>query len=99
MPKKGRKVNVRQQVRQSGQRSEEFERGQRRVSTPRGRNTTLTLAPRVQQSPTDRLSIYAQQSAQQVAQAQQRERMTAFYQENMARQEAENRARREEAQR
>ena len=99
MPKKGRRANVRQQVRQAGQRSVEFEQGQRRVSTPRGRNTTLTLAPRVQQSPTDRLSIYAQQSAQQVARAQQRERMTAFYQANMDRQEAEDRARQEEAQR
>ena len=99
MPKKGRKANVRQQVRSSGQRSVEFERGQRRVSTPRGRNTTLTLAQRPQQSPTDRLSIYAQQSAQQVARAQQRERMTAFYQANMDRQEAEDRARREEAER
>ena len=99
MPKKGRKVNVRQQVRQSGQRAVEFQQGQRRVSTPRGRNTTLTLAPRVQQSATDRLSIYATQSAQQVAQAQQRERMTAFYQENMDRQEAVRLAQRQEAER
>tara|TARA_R100000951_G_scaffold86073_1_gene73795 strand:+ start:4896 stop:6806 length:1911 start_codon:yes stop_codon:yes gene_type:complete len=99
MPKKGRKANVRQQVRSAGQRSVEFEQGQRRVSTPRGRSTTLSLAQRPQQSATDRLSIYAQQTAQQVGRAQQRERMTAFYKENMDRQEAEDRARREEAER
>lgn len=99
MPKKGRRANVRQQVRSAGQRSVEFEQGQRRVSTPRGRNTTLTLAQRPQQSPTDRLSIYAQQTAQQVARSQQRERMTAFYQANMDRQEAEDTARRQEAER
>ena len=97
MPKKGRRTNVRQQVRSAGQRSVEFEQGQRRVSTPRGRNTTLTLAPRVQQSATDRLSIYAQRTGQQVSQALQRDRMDAFYQANLDRQEREDRERQEEA--
>ena len=67
MPKKARKSNVAREIRSAGNRSEAFARGQRRVSTPRGRSSALTL--------------YAQQSQQQVAQAQRREAMDEFYQQ------------------
>ena len=67
MPKKARKSNVAREIRSAGNRSEAFARGQRRVSTPRGRSSNLTL--------------YAQQSQQQVAGAQRREAMDEFYQQ------------------
>lgn len=67
MPKKARKSNVAREIRSAGNRSEAFARGQRRVSTPRGRSSALTL--------------YAQQTGQQLAQAQRREEMDEFYQQ------------------
>jgi len=81
MPKKGRKrrVNVKSQISRGGQQSLIFAQGQRRVSTPRGRSATLGLAPRRQQSVEDRLSIYANQTAGQLANAQFRDAMDSFY--------------------
>jgi hypothetical protein len=81
MPKKGRKrrVNVKGQISRGGNQSVIFAQGQRRVSTPRGRNTTLGLAPSRQISVADRLSIYANQTQGQIANAQFRDAMDSFY--------------------
>ena len=80
MPKKGKgRVNVKGQISRGGNQSVIFAQGQRRVSTPRGRNTTLGLAPRRTQSLEDRLSIYANQTAGQIANAQFRDAMDSFY--------------------
>tara|TARA_R110002012_G_scaffold178487_2_gene343600 strand:- start:3416 stop:5437 length:2022 start_codon:yes stop_codon:yes gene_type:complete len=81
MPKKARKSNVAREIRSAGNRSEAFARGQRRVSTPRGRSSNLTL--------------YAQQSQQQVAGAQRREAMDEFYQQRAQESQAQEQAQRE----
>ena len=81
MPKKARKSNVARDIRSAGNRSEAFARGQRRVSTPRGRSSALTL--------------YAQQSQQQVAGAQRREAMDEFYQQRAQESQAQEQAQRE----
>ena len=66
MPKK-RKQNVAREVKASGNRSQVFAQGQRRVSTPRGRSSALTL--------------YAEQTGQQLAGAQRREAMDSYYEQ------------------
>jgi len=81
MPKKARKSNVGRDIRSAGNRSEAFARGQRRVSTPRGRSSALTL--------------YAQQSQQQVAGAQRREAMDEFYQQRAQESQAQEQLQRE----
>lgn len=89
MPKKGkRKVNVKSQISRAGQQSLTFAQGQRRVSTPRGRSATIGLAPRRQQSVEDRLSIYANQTQGQIANAQFRTAMDNFYEARAKEQQA-----------
>ena len=80
MPKKGRKTNVAQQVKASGNRSETFAQGQRRVSTPRGRSSALQLAPQPEPQTAQRLSMYSAQSQQQVGRDLARRDMDEFYQ-------------------
>ena len=80
MPKKGRKTNVAQQVKASGNRSETFAQGQRRVSTPRGRSSALQLAPQPEPQTAQRLSMYSAQSQQQVGRDLARREMDEFYQ-------------------
>lgn len=89
MPKKGKgKVNVKGQISRGGQQSLIFAQGQRRVSTPRGRSATIGLAPRRQQSVEDRLSIYANQTQGQLANAQFRTAMDSFYEARAKEQQA-----------